>query len=176
MASEPLTLKMPAGKRLDEIEWREYPHDPRYRVSEYGHAIGPRGWLLVPSRTWAGYGQYCIGKKGTIFAHRLVMAAFVGPPPSPDHDVAHWDGDKTNNHVSNLRYATRKENIADSIRLGRKGHGAKHPRAKLSEDDVRAIRARRSAGELQRQLAADFGVTQMIISKIERGLLWRDVR
>jgi hypothetical protein len=35
-----------------------------------------------------------------------VAEAFIGPQPSPRHQVAHYDGVRDNNHYSNLRWAT----------------------------------------------------------------------
>lgn len=49
--------------------------------------------------------------------HRLVAQEFIGPCPD-GYEVAHNDGNRANPQVSNLRYATRRENIADQI-----GHG-----------------------------------------------------
>lgn len=42
--------------------------------------------------------------------HRVVGMAFI---PNPDNkpEINHIDGDKQNNHVSNLEWATRKENV-----------------------------------------------------------------
>ena len=53
-------------------------------------------------------------KKGI---HVIVAAVFIGPRP-PGKQVAHWNGDKNDNRLANLRYATREENDADSARLG----------------------------------------------------------
>lgn len=50
--------------------------------------------------------------------HVLVLEAFVGLRPSPDHQGSHWDGNRFNNRLSNLRWATRKENAEDKKRHG----------------------------------------------------------
>ena len=50
--------------------------------------------------------------------HQLVARAFLGPPPSPDHtQVNHKDGNRSNNTVQNLEYATPAQNAAHSYRL-----------------------------------------------------------
>lgn len=59
-----------------------------------------------------GYKLVCLYKegKGKMFlVHRLVALHYI---PNPDNkpDVDHIDGDKANNHVSNLRWTTRLEN------------------------------------------------------------------
>lgn len=52
--------------------------------------------------------------------HQLVLLAFVGPCPE-GMEVLHWDDNPRNNHLSNLRYGTRQENIEDAKRNGRTG-------------------------------------------------------
>ena len=51
--------------------------------------------------------------------HRLLMETFV---PNPEHKahVNHIDGDKSNNDLSNLEWATPKENAQHAVRTGLK--------------------------------------------------------
>ncbi len=50
----------------------------------------------------------------SMYIHRLVAAAFLGEPPSLLHtQVNHKDGDRGNNALSNLEYATPEANAAD---------------------------------------------------------------
>lgn len=49
---------------------------------------------------------------------RLVLEAFRGPAPSSTHQAAHGDGCKSNNTLSNLRWATPVENHQDKLRHG----------------------------------------------------------
>ena len=50
--------------------------------------------------------------------HRRVAKAFV-PNPFNNPEVHHKDGDRTNNHISNLMWVTQRENLADPIRRER---------------------------------------------------------
>jgi len=52
---------------------------------------------------------YKDGKKKTHDVHRLVGLHFI-PNPESKFAIDHIDRDKTNNHVSNLRWATTSEN------------------------------------------------------------------
>ena len=53
--------------------------------------------------------------------------------------------------------------------------GEKHPRARLTEDDVLAIRGRRAAGESVVDIAAAFGVAKSTLYSITRGETWTHV-
>lgn len=50
------------------------------------------------------------GKQSKCYLHRLVALAFI-PNPLNKSDVDHIDGQKQNNNVSNLRWATHSENL-----------------------------------------------------------------
>jgi guanyl-specific ribonuclease Sa len=100
------------------MEWRK-TFLPFYEVSEYGdlrlltnRSNRLAGTILTGSVRAGGYKEYHVrwkGKEHHLGAHRLVLLAFIGEPPTPDHECAHWDGDPTNNHYSNLRWATSAE-------------------------------------------------------------------
>lgn len=66
------------------------------------------GWVLN------GYHKYSIvfddGTRKEMFAHRLVALAFIENSDVSKTFVNHLDGDKTNNHVSNLEWVTPSEN------------------------------------------------------------------
>lgn len=108
-------------------EWRDCVDFPGYEISSFGRVRRngtqsyAAGRMLRGFEDHYGYRKYtltCDGRPKIKFAHTLVAEAFIGPKPSAAHQVAHWDGQKQNNHVSNLRWATAKENAADSMRLG----------------------------------------------------------
>jgi hypothetical protein len=51
-----------------------------------------------------------INKQKKPFNVYVVIAhTFIGPPPSPVHTVDHKDGDSLNNHLTNLRWATKEQ-------------------------------------------------------------------
>jgi hypothetical protein len=71
------------------------------------------------------------------------MEAFVGP--ANGLHALHRNGKPSDNRLENLYYGTVKDNMADRARHGNTVTttwiGEKHPRAILTEADVRAIRA-----------------------------------
>jgi hypothetical protein len=100
-------------------EWRPIPEFPGYEVSNRGEVrslsrVVSRGEheYTVPCRTLTqfkdsrGYLRVYPTNRHTSCrrVHRLVLSAFVGP--CPEGMVPRWrDNDRTNNHLSNLRWA-----------------------------------------------------------------------
>jgi hypothetical protein len=153
-------------------EFRVIEACPMYEVSNYGKVRRLGSAKVRRSYTRDGYHYLSLrqgdGRLRNWQVHRLVALAFLGEPPSPKHEVAHWDGNPSNNFVGNLRWATRAENVADAIR-----HGTFNPprdlrnrRCRLSPDDVRAIRARAANGEPRPRLAAEYNVKLPTICNI----------
>lgn len=119
----------------DHETWIPVAGFPGYEVSDHGRV---RSWrphtrllevprLLTGGSNPHGYRMVCLrvegGRQKSPTIHRLVAAAFLGPRPAPPVgasriEVCHRDGDQTNNHASNLRYGTPKQNAADSIAHG----------------------------------------------------------
>ena len=63
------------------------------------------------------YRVYSLSKEGimkTFKIHRLVAEHFLSPKPTEKHEVDHIDRNKKNNHISNLRWATRSEQVINT--------------------------------------------------------------
>jgi hypothetical protein len=86
-------------------------------------------------------------------------------------ECRHLDDDPANNRPDNLCWGTREENIADRIR-----NGWRSPLAKLTDDDVREIRAICASGTMTSGLlAAKFGVSRRTINHIVKMRSWKHV-
>lgn len=107
--------------------------------------------------------------------HRLVCRTFHGEPPARGMHAAHIDGDKVNNIVENLRWATPAENNEDRRVHGVHPMGERLPHTKLTAQKVREIVTRSAAGEHYQALASEYGVTGTAIRKIRSGRSWRHV-
>ena len=83
-----------------------------YKVFENGDILGKRGWILKPNLNKTGYlrvGIYTNGKAKTMSVHRIVAECYI-PNPENKPEVDHIKYKEiTNNHISNLRWATRTE-------------------------------------------------------------------
>jgi hypothetical protein len=102
--------------------------------------------------------------------HRLVAKAFI-PNPDDKPEVNHVNQPKTNNAVTNLEWNTKKENHKHARLNGLKVHGRQVHTAKLTEENVREIRARDTNTTLT-ALSIKFGVSIGAISKAASGDSW----
>lgn len=98
--------------------------------------------LLWPfGRQSQGYGA--IKKVGsTTLVHRLACEAVHGPPPTEKHEAAHSCGKGHLGCVNprHTRWATRLENMADTLEHNTRSRGTHRHNAKLNEEAIRQIR------------------------------------
>lgn len=102
--------------------WKIVKNTKHYLVSRCGIIKNAKtGRELKASRNNRGYlcSSVAFKDKGSRpeLIHRIVATAFIRPP-NPGEQVNHKDGDKTNNHVSNLEWVTASENIKHAITTG----------------------------------------------------------
>lgn len=170
---------------MSEI-WLPIPgFEGRYEVSDHGrvrsiahtvpyrHRSGVltrkrvRARILRPGTVKTGHQIVFLGCGNGRLIHRLVMEAFVGPRP-PGKECCHWDGDPAHNHLTNLRWGTRTDNVRDAIR-----HGThRGPAPSLLPGDIPEIRSMIARGFRDAEIGAGFGVTRSTIQSIRRGRTW----
>ena len=61
---------------------------------------------------------YINGKAKKIKVHRLIAKLFLGEPPKGKPLINHIDGNKQNNHVSNLEWCSYTENNSHARKMG----------------------------------------------------------
>lgn len=152
-------------------------YEGMYSVSDQGRVMAHKRYrcverILKGGAAGAGYRKVTLckdGKRTDRYIHELVLATFVGPRPLK-MDAAHGNGNRADNRLTNLRWATRAENHADKIAHGTHCSGERHGRRKLTEKEAAAIRA--SAASCTK-LSEQYGVGRMQISRIRRGVNWR---
>lgn len=174
---------MAGGRAPYQKEWRTLDWLPGYEVSEDGDlrhttrkATRPAGYVLKGCISY--YRLYKLGKgenKRIYKAHRLVCEAFHGPAPDGKPEVAHNDGNRYNNHYTNLRWASRQENDRDRVAHGTDPRGERNPRALLNWDKVREIRSRWDGTfSHSRELAEEYGLTVSGMVGVCKGRNWRE--
>jgi len=103
-------------------DWKTIEGYEDYEVSTLGN-VRRSGRNLKPGLS-RGYHNVTLCKEGiqkTMKIHRLVAFAFI-PNPEMKPTVDHIDECKTNNCLSNLRWATHSEQHLHSPRSGKSGH------------------------------------------------------
>lgn len=166
-----VAASVPEDEEIRPIDWYQ-----GYFASSHGHIyserrgarrrmkpdVGEQGHMRVQLHRPDG------GKRGDRhLVHRLILQVFVGPPPTPDAQGCHRDGNPTNNAVANLTWGDQSENWQD-----RKRHGNYRAYSKLSDASVEAIRARARAGESAYSIAKDFNVSDTQVRNIIAGRQW----
>lgn len=129
--------------------------------------------LIWPFSTNRGYAQMCVSGTKPVGVHRLVCELTHGPAPSPIHQAAHSCGNGKNGCVSkrHLLWKTPTENQADRLVHGTDGRGERCATAKLTESDVRRMRALLGALP-QHSIAQQFGISDALVSMIKTGKVW----
>ncbi len=123
-------------------------------------------------KTPRGYGRIRIDGKHHIVS-RLVCEAHNGPPPTPKHQAAHSCGKGHLGCVArqHLSWKTNAENQADRIAHGTAALGQINKMAKLTEDEIREIRALRGTRS-QREIGNKFNINQNQVCRIQRRESW----
>lgn len=141
-------------------------------------SAGPAGchpWL-APGED---YGRLKVGEH-MFMAHRFGYALYVGPIP-PGMQVLHRCDNPPCQNTAHLFLGTNDDNIADKVAKGRQARhtltrGMRSGSAKLTDDDVRQIRALYAAGGVsQRALAARYGLSQSAIGRLLNRQSWFDI-
>jgi hypothetical protein len=113
------------------------------------------------------------GERRYAYVHDLVAEAFIGAKPA-GLEVCHGPAGRVVNAAANLRYDTRSNNALDRHRDGtmNQARGDEHFFAKMSDSDVRAIRA---SGATHRALGERFGVSHSVVGRVKRREAWAHV-
>jgi HNH endonuclease/NUMOD4 motif len=193
--------KISSPLRLFPLEqWEEFTFEGRYQnryaISNFGRIVyftqeikdgqllktylSPRGYLRVKIKSWVmREGQE---QKRTIaqYVHKLIAEKFL-PNDQPQNKtvVLHLDYEKTNNHLDNLRWATRQEALqhekTNPLWLASQ-QKAKWRGVKLNAATVQLLKKKLREGKTrQKILAKQFGVSEMAIYRIKKGENWKHI-
>lgn len=153
---------------------------PNYRISRCGRIQSNKrgGWADIKPRIGPnGYSYVTLSgeRPWTISHHRLVAMIFL-PKKHGKNIVSHKNHIRSDNRAENLEWTDQKGNMQRSVRDGRHAHGEGCGLAKLTNDQVRQIRALYATGEYTHQeLAHQFGVLRRAIGDIVNRVKWRGV-
>lgn len=141
-------------------------------------SISSNGCWEWDGSTRSGYGRITVGSRTdgtrrTMSAHRLSYELHFGDIPD-GMEVCHKCDNRRCVNPYHLFLGTRQDNIDDRERKRRNNppKGEKHPKAKLTEADVLAIREKRSAGVSYGKLAKEYGVCKKTVMDVASGKHW----
>lgn len=162
------------SQAVEVEEWRDVPgYEGLYRVSNAGRVIsfGRRGrrdpaagGRILVAHSNGGYPAVTLCREGRSrgqMVHRLVLLAFVGPP-EPGQEACHYDGNRGNSRLENLRWDSHYENCRDAVR---------HRRERGPVADGNRVASAARVESMARARAQRFGkaaVSEMTEAELER--------
>lgn len=164
--------------------WGTYKGWGDYYISDYGNVYSIRRSKIL--KVWNSphkYQRITLSKKGyekSFCIHRLVATVFI-PNPEGKKSINHKDGNKHNNHVSNLEWVTPYENTKHAVSLGliapfKNESGELHPAAKLNNVDIAMIKILCQNGFTQEQIGKRFGIHATHVSAIKLNKTWKNLK
>lgn len=174
---------------LENEEWRDVPKfEGLYEVSNYGRIKGlncnwqskPKINILKGGIITCGYRQVLLYKnKGrkAYLVHRLVGAAFISNPNSLPA-INHKDGNKLNNHVSNLEWITNSRNRFHAFEIGlcKQETGENNPNSKYTKETVLAVRkAYKKEIFGFTKVSRLFNIPRRTVEKMIKKITWPDL-
>lgn len=123
--------------------------------------------------TEKGYGRMRLGRR-LLKAHRVAWEMEHGPIPS-GQVVCHRCDIPSCVNPTHLFLGTQGDNVADMVTKGRNRsvRGSDHPCARLSEEDVVAIRA---SSETTAALSRKYGLTKAAVRSARNGKTWSHIQ
>ena len=150
-----------------------YGSGPEERLRFYG-------WTVTDSGCWEYNGRLSPKRYGALYdgastqqVHRVAYRVWVGPIPE-GQVVRHKCDNPPCINPDHLETGTQADNVADMIARGRLVVGTGR-NSKITEEDVRVIRARRAAGEKVSRIAEDFPISEGTVYAIIRKHKWKHV-
>ena len=148
--------------------------EPDFFISERGdvYSKARKKGLIERKQSTNQYGYKTIRLRKNGFTyriHREVLKAFDRMPKLGEI-CRHLDGNPENNHRSNLKWGTQKENAQDCLRHGRNPFqnmtGEKSPVCKYSDKEVEEIRQWREEGASYKEIIEMYGISKAQVSYI----------
>lgn len=170
---------------LKNEQWKPLKtSDRKYFISNLGRLKGfyfdRINGQLVKGKTINGYLAVDIVHnkvRKTRYIHNLVAEHFVKGKSSKACLVIHTNWNKQDNKATNLQWY-RPAAVYERNALKNKKHALKtgSVSAKLTIEQVSEIKKEIKSGRLQNKIASSYGISEMQISRIARGISWPHVK
>lgn len=172
-----------------ELDFEQDALRKKYAVSNYGRVISYkdsmekgsiikggilRGYITLPLRPF--------GVSKTFYVHKLVAEKFIDKTNDEQQYVIHIDFNKSNNHVENLRWATKDEMFAHqqknpTVLEARKNQKGRKMQEGHKLNATQVMRLKRRIMDPNRKtrlkiIAKEFGISEMQLYRIKSGENW----
>jgi hypothetical protein len=148
------------------------PKSPEEQVTRFEPDPNSGCWLWLGATNPSGYGHFT--SRGTLrLAHRAAFEVHIGPIPS-GVCVCHRCDTRACINPDHLFLGSAADNSHDALKKGRlKTHrGVEHPRAALTDDDVRQIRL---DSRTLTEIGNDYGVHHTTVMRVKTRKRWAHV-
>lgn len=149
-----------------------------YTITKKGEVYNKDNRRMSTVVNQSGYEQLGIrmlnGTRKWFVVHRLVASHFIDNPEDKPH-VNHIDGNKLNNHVSNLEWCTPKENMLHAVNVLGKGVGNNNANRIISEEDAHVICKLMQVGHTNYEIAEALNLTLGIVTSIRSKNSWKRI-
>ncbi|MBN1598906.1 MAG: HNH endonuclease [Bacteroidales bacterium] len=189
-----MTEKIYWDERWKAVHFEGIHPEEKYELSNYGRIrrMDPKSaeWKINKPANVNGYAYFSFrtitdenGKNRiTKSLHRLVADLFLKYIDDDHNNVIHLDFNKWNNHVSNLRWATKKEMFEHSRKSPRtkiaiEKRKGEITNSKLTETEVIRLKKKLKRGKNPLyKIAKEFGITHTQLNRIRRGENWGHIK
>lgn len=145
------------------------------RLDAYTDKRGPDDcWEWTRGKT-KGYGVVSVGNGKHMSAHVAAWERANNRKLPQGMVILHTCDNPGCCNPNHLRLGTHADNVQDKVNKGRQLRGEQVPTSKLTRAQVDEIRARYAAGGVQqKELGAQYGVSQPSVSVIVNKRIWND--
>lgn len=143
--------------------WKTIQFENCYEINERGEVRNrTTGHVKSTRLSKNGYERVTLYPSGkTYFIHTLVAETWL-VKGTDSECVNHKDGNKLNNHVSNLEWTTSKRNFEHAVETGLYVRpdftGTKNPMSKFTEEDLEVVTSKLDKGWTVSQIAKELNV------------------
>ena len=176
-------LHCPVGAFKSHVRWCGQAESLFWAKVDKSAGTG-KCWPWTASRTIWNYGHFhsaTLGKRRNVspefMSHRLAWELAIGPIPAGMAVLHRCDNPPCCN-VGHMFLGTNDDNVRDKLAKGRHPRGSACKGAKLDDESVREILARKPTGRvrgLATALAQKYGVREGQIYAVWRGTAWSHV-
>lgn len=175
------------------IDLHRETSDVKYAISNYGRIISFTTTIeegkFIKGSTLAGYPALRIryyGKNKNFYIHRLVAEFFLPEKEENQEYVIHLDFRKSNNHHSNLAWASKVEWLAHyqkspNVKAAREKMKENKPQVGKKLTSTEVMRIKKLIFDPNRKtrmkiIAKQFGISEMQLYRIKSGENWSHIK